>query len=608
MIPPDCHAFLRTVSPFDILPDTELQLLAETLSLERFYKEQVLLRKWQKPSYLYIIVEGVVEEQDQEGGVGRYDPLDSFDARALIEGRSQHHFVAKSDGLCYRLPAQPFLALVRDQPSIREFYTAQLSRRLDALVTLQQQREAASFMMARIGEGNLHPPTFVNPDMTLHEAVRHMKERNTTALLVRRDAQVGIFTSRDVREQAVLAQLPSTTPIGELAHYQLVTLDKEDLLCSAFVVMTQQAIRHIVITHQGHIVGLLEQADLLNYLINHSYLIAKQLEHAHTIEQLQEAAKAIPRMIQALQQRGVKPRYMARLVTDLNRKLLRNLFNQLMPSDLQQNSCFIVMGSEGRGEQLLATDQDNAIVLADSVTCPELANYTAAITTALVRFGYPRCPGNIMVANPEWAKPLAAYKLDLYRWIYQPDETAFMKLAIFYDAHAIAGQCELLDELRHYLFYLLRDNQLVLRHFAKATLSFPTPLGWFDRFVLENGIHQQALDIKKGGIFPIVHGIRALALEHHLSESNTLSRIQALSGSGLLEHRFTADLIEAFEFMSMLRLRAQLADWQQGKTYHNYIVPHHLNKLEKSLLKDSFKIVNELKTFISYHFKLNLLT
>ncbi|NJN45606.1 MAG: hypothetical protein HC808_02940, partial [Candidatus Competibacteraceae bacterium] len=156
--------------------------------------------------------------------------------------------------------------------------------------------------------------------------------------------------------------------------------------------------------------------------------------------------------------------------------------------------------------------------------------------------------------------------------------------------------------------YLLRNHSGALAYFAKAIQSFETPLGLFDRFITEKGAHAKQLDIKKGGIFPIVHGVRSLALEQQLTETNTIARIQALSGRGVFDDRFTADLIEAFEFMSMLRLRGQLALWEQGEAPHNRINPKQLNNLERNLLKNSFKIVKELKSFIHYHFKLNMVS
>jgi CBS domain-containing protein len=605
---PDKRAFLSAIPPFDRLSEAALAEAVQVLSSERFSDGQVVIKRWANPAYLYIVSQGEVDELDLEGTVARHVVGGFFDARGLIEGRSQHTFVARGPCRSYRLPAQPFLAMIRSNPTLGDYFYEHITRKLDALVTVQQQREAASLMMARIGDGVLRPPVFIGPDAPAREAVELMKTRHSSALLIKRGEQIGIFTSRDVREKLVLARLPDTTPVGDMANYELITLEPDDFLLNALLVMTKHAVRHVVIVRGRDILGVLEQIDLLNYLSSHSHFVGTQIEHAASHQELREASEHIPLVIKSLHERGVKSRYISRLVTDLNRRLFQRLYELVLPAELTGRACLIVMGSEGRGEQLLRTDQDNALILRDTEPPAELGALTEAFTEHLVTLGYPRCPGRIMVSNPAWTKPLPAFKDDLFRWIYQPDESAFMNLAIFYDAAAAAGDATLLEELKEHLFYLLRHHAGTLQHFARAILAFPTPLGVFNRFIVEKAPRARQLDLKKGGIFPIVHGVRSLALEQRLSETNTIARIQALSGRGLLNDRFTADLIEAFEFMSMLRLRVQLAAWEHRQAPHNHINPRQLNKLERNLLKSSFKIVKELKSFIGYHFKLNMVS
>jgi len=606
---PDKRAFLRTIPPFDRLDDAALSPILDVLSSERFTVGANILRRWDNPSYLYIVSQGEVEELDSEGTVGHYSSRGVFDVRGLIEGRCQHTFIARSLVRCYRLPAQPFLALIRNNPALGDFFYEEITRKLDALITVQQQREATSFMLARIGNGDLRSPVFADSTTSIQQAVALMQAHRTSALLVKRGDDIGIFTSRDVREQLMLARRSESTPINEIANYQLISLGPDDLLFNALVIMTQHAIRHVVIRQGAKILGVLEQIDLLNYLSSsHSQLVSIQIDRATSQQGLQEASERIPLVIKSLYERGVKTRYISRLVTDLNRRLFRRLYELLLPTTLADNACLVVMGSEGRGEQLLRTDQDNALILKDPFPPDELAALTAAFTEGLVALGYPRCPGNIMISNPDWAKPLADYKDELFRWVVRPDQNAFMNLAIFFDASPAAGNANLLKEAKEHLFHLLRNHTGALAYFAKAILSFETPLGLFDRFITEKAPHAKQLDLKKGGIFPIVHGVRSLALEQQLTETNTIARIQALSGRGVFDDRFTADLIEAFEFMSMLRLRGHLACREQGEEPHNRINPKQLNNLERNLLKNSFKIVKELKTFIHYHFKLNMVS
>jgi CBS domain-containing protein len=264
------------------------------------------------------------------------------------------------------------------------------------------------------------------------------------------------------------------------------------------------------------------------------------------------------------------------------------------------------MGSEGRGDQILRTDQDNGLILRDGVVAEDLCGLCQAFTDALLSFGYPRCPGDVMVSNPAWAKPLAAFRDDLFSWVRAPDEAALMNIAIFYDAAPVTGDPALLADLKRYMFELIGDNAAFCAHFAKAIESFDVPLGVFSNIIVERGEHKDQLDLKKGGIFPIVHGVRALALERRLTATNTVERIRQIADMGLMDQAFATDLIEAFGFLLGLRLEARLHKLRLEQPLDNFLRPNDLNKFERDLLKDSFVIINKFKELVRHHFRLKM--
>jgi len=182
-----------------------------------------------------------------------------------------------------------------------------------------------------------------------------------------------------------------------------------------------------------------------------------------------------------------------------------------------------------------------------------------------------------------------------------------MNLAVFYDSSPVAGNEALLHSAKTYLFQQLQDKKPYFTRFARPVVSFETPLGWFANFIVDSE-HKNQIDIKKGAIFPIMHGVRSLALEYRLTMTNTIERIKALSNKGLFNKDFSVDLIETFAFVNGIRLHMELEKAKKGENYDNYIDPHHLTKLERDLLKDSLKIVNEFKKFIIYHYRLNMVT
>gem|GEM_PF-70862 len=634
--------FLRAHAPFDRLRPEDLGKLAAAASPATYADGQTVLKRWETPDALHVVVDGSVEERDNGGLVYRHSPGQLFDSKALIEGRTQHTFVARGGCRCLTIPVPLCQSLLRQAPGFRDFLRQDIARKTEAFISLHQQRESASFVTARIDELTLSPAVVVAAETTIREAVALMSANGSTAVVVTlaaapnkgpvagpetngvgptagpagpsRDRPValaqahGIFTARDIRERTVLLGLPDSTPIGPLASQGLITLRHDDYLYNCFALMTRHQIRHVVITRDDAIIGVVEQKDLLNFLSSTSFALARDLEQARNVDELAQAGASIPVLVRTLADRGMKPRYIAHLVTDLNRKVFRRAFEQLASPELLQHCALLVLGSEGRGEQLLRTDQDNAIVYRGPEPPEGLVEVATRFNQLLADIGYPPCPGNVMVSNPEWRLSADGYRSRLHRWLHEPSEEGFMNLAIFLDAATVAGDNELLEGLKTELFEKLHGHDSVVRHFAKAVVQFSTPLGLFGRFRLESKPpHAGRLDLKKGGIFPIVHGVRALALRHRINETSTIARIHALTARTSFGAEFLADLIEAFEFMSMLRLRIHLEQWSRGEETDSYVAPAALNRLERGLLKDSLKIVHHFKELLEAVFRLDVL-
>lgn len=322
---------------------------------------------------------------------------------------------------------------------------------------------------------------------------------------------------------------------------------------------------------------------------------------------LQRVAQQIDELVLNLHRKGIKTHYIAKLVNELHRKLLVKLFELQVPAELHGRVALLVMGSEGRSEQVLRTDQDNAVIF-DGLSQTEQAGLAAAMqsfTQALITIGFPPCPGNIMVSNPLWCQSLAGFKAQLREWFDRPDEEGFMHLAIFCDAQVVLGQEAYLDALRGLLFARLRDNPLFLRHFAKAALQFETPIGFFGGLKTANHNGHARLDLKKGAIFPIVHGVRCLAMQAELSPSNTHWRIKALMDKGVLSAAFGVELGEALNYFNTLRLESMLNQGDHAPGLENTLDVQQLSHLQQDLLKQSLTVVERFKKLLQRHFKLH---
>jgi CBS domain-containing protein len=600
-------AFIANIPPFDRLSNNELDNVAQALDIEYYKSGQCLIERGDIPNYLYIVIKGIIEERSADGEITLHENQDSFGAIGILNSSCQAEFVVREEALCYLLPKDIFITIGKNNPRFENYYYQTLSQRLNRMLEQRDAKELASFMVARIYDAYIRPPFFVDHRDSIYNAVASLQKYKITSILVRRDEEVGIVTDTDIRNHVILKRKSVDDPVGEIATFPAIFMQYDDYLFNALLLMTKRSIKRVAIKDEENIIGVLDQMDLLSYFSHHSHLVSVQIDRSANTEQLKKASESIFKVIQTLNAKGVKTHAITQLVNELNLKVYNKLFHLIAPKEVIENTCLLVMGSEGRGEQILKTDQDNALIIRDGFEHPELSNILQEFVNCLVDFGYPLCEGNVMVTNPEWTKSLSDFKNMIYNWINSPQEYALMPLTIFYDATTASGDSKLLEETKEHLFNLLFENGGYFTRLARPVLSFETPLSWFANFILDKS-HKGGLDIKKGGLFPIVHGVRTLALEYRLPQTNTVDRIDALSKNGVFDAEFAEELREAFACMLNLRLEEELMQYRAGKPYDNYIQPNRLNKLERDLLRDSLKIVNKFKTFISYHFKLNMVT
>lgn len=601
-------AFDFSSPPFDRLSAPELERFEARVDVAFFRRGEVIVRAGEVPPSFYILIKGSVRELDGPELVAAHGPGDCFDSSLLVERKCRHTFVVDEEAICYLLPLDELLELTANNKAFAEFFYRDLSLKLDALAARQTIRDLQPLMTARVRDAYMHPPVFLDGSTSAFDAANLMKETRTTSLLVRDGERVGIATGYDLRDGIILERRPLETPIGGMATYQLVTIDADDLLIEALLSLTRHGVRRLVVVDRGEIVGVLEQLDLLSFLSSQSHIVIVEISRAQTLDDLRQASARLVDLVQVLHGHGTKIPYITQLVAELTRRIIARAFSILAPDDaFSADSCLIVMGSEGRGDQILRTDQDNGLILRDGAVLPGLEELCDALTAALISFGYPRCPGNVMVSNPAWRGPLRAWRDDLRRWVREPDEQALMNVAIFYDAAPVAGDAKLLAAAKAHLLELSAGNSAFCARFARAIDSFDTPLGFFGNLLAGRSALRNELDVKKGGIFPVVHGVRALALEQRLGETNTAERIRRLQEANVLDGGFARDLTEAYGFLLGLRLQTRLHKLRLEQPLDNLVRPGELNKFERDLLKDSLVIVNRFKDLVRNHFPLSVL-
>ncbi len=538
-------------APFDRLSLEELDAVRSALDIAYFRPNETIIARNGAPDSLFVVIKGAVEERDGDDLVALRGPGDMFDSRALVQGRSANAFVAREETLCNLLPRDVTLRLIDRNPRFASFFYLDIAHKLDTVSNEEEAARFAPLLGARVDELFHHPAIFVDATESIADAAALMREHKTYALFVTEIDGVGIVTRSDLLNAALCDHLPAASAIGPLAHRPVVCVSPDDLVTTALLRMAKHNKRRLAVGENGMFVGLLEDIDLLSFVAGNSQLVAGRIDRARSIADLARAAKGIEPQIRLLRRQGVKVELVCEIVSDLNRRLHEKLFALVAPESIRDNGCFFVMGSEGRGEQTFRTDQDNGLILRVPAPEEDLVRFRADVFDGLAECGFPPCPGEVMVRNPLWSRTLDEYRDDFRRWLAMSDEAGVMDIAIVYDAAATAGDADLLKAAKQELIDLMRGEPVRLARFARAIDAFPTPIGFFNNLVTSKA-EGDALDLKKGGVFPIVHGVRALALENGLHETATTARIAKLAELGRFDEQFARELTQALNYLMTL--------------------------------------------------------
>ena len=604
--------FNFSASPFDCLTSDEQQLVQRSVDIAYFPQGATVLALGEQPTHLFVIIKGFVQQFDGDEMITTYGPDDCFDGRGLMSGKVSSRFVAVEEVVAYQLARQAVSDLIAANVTFGALLFSDLSQKLSALSERQSRHQLQSLTMARVDEAFVRSPNFVDADSSILDVVKQFHALRTTTVLVR-DSKVdppalGIFTVSGL-QRAILDGTPlDQLAVRALANFSLIKVRPSDQLGDALAVMIKHKVHRVVVTEGEQISGVLEALDLFSFLSNHSYLINIQILDAQDVPTLKLAAEQISRLIALLHRSGTKVNMIARLVQELNAKLFERAWQLIAPADLVANSCLFVMGSEGRGEQLLKTDQDNGLVLRDGyVGSVDLAEVCQKFSQALADFGYPPCPGNIMLSNPQWRKSVADFRQTARLWWMAASTDSLMGLAIFMDAQAVCGDRALLDRVRAAVSEMATDNDALLARFAAPVNAFGGSHVWWSRLPFLGDPGQEALDIKKAGLFPLVHGVRSLALAHGINATPTTDRINALRAAGKLPANLATDLVESLHFFMELKLKVGLHRLDTGRVASDEIQLNQLSSLDRDLLKDTLGVVKQFKALLNQRFHLEAL-
>ena len=597
---------LAAHAPFDALAPAELRRMAARLRLGYHPRGGVLVGPESGVAdRLFIVKQGRVRggASDQPTaadvilGAGECFPVSAlFGRRATV-----YTYRAEADCFCWELSAADFHALVDSSERFRDYCMnivaglierSHRARRTEAFEALGE----GIGMLAPLASAIDRAPVSCGVDTTVAEVVRTMHAARIGSMVVV-DAQqvpVGIFTTPDVLERVTLPQIAMDTPIGRLMTPDPVRLEEDVPLVEAAVAMARHGIRHMVVTRGGRLAGVISERDLFALQRASLRRITERLRTAEGVEQLAGAAREMRRLARHLLAQGVDAEHVTQMTSAMNDSLSQRLIELAAARHaLPGRWCWMALGSEGRLEQTLATDQDNALIFAGDeapggreAARGALLAFADEVNRGLAACGFPLCVGDIMARNPRWCLDLEEWRRVFDDWIRNPDPQALLNAAIFFDFRPIAGDAALAGALRERVLGWTRGNPAFLRALAELALRVRPPLGLVRDFVADGA---GTLDLKGYGARPFVDVARVLALAHALPATGTAARLRATAEAGVLPRDEAAAAVEAFHFIQGLRLRHQHLEGELPRGAENRIDPDRLNDVDRRVLKAAFR-------------------
>ena len=594
----EIRQFLQQLPPFDLLPEETLDQLTELMQVTYVRRDKPFPPQ---PNKFYVLRSGAVElcagedevcDQLAEGGLYASGcnllKLDNYQRGRAIE-----------DTLLYMADCDVLYRLSQEVPAFGEFFTASVRERLKtAVASLQKDQPAERPNNQPVSEILRNEPVCMESQQSIQAAAQKMTERGVSSLLITQDGKLaGIVTDRDIRKRCVSPGLDFDTPVSQIMTAKPHTIEADTPISEALLLMTRLGVHHLPVMDTDKVRGMFTATDVVLNQGGNAALLATAIGKAKDIAGLVESSTRIPLLHRQLVRSGASVAQIGETLSHMTDaitiRLLQLAEDQLGPPPVPY--VWMAGGSQGRLEQSSHSDQDNALLIDDSLQ-PEHAEYfenlARIVTDGLNDCGFVYCPGEAMASNPQWRQPLANWVDYFDRWILTPEPMALMLSSIWFDLRPVHGDFSLFERMQSSVLEKAGKSQFFLAYMMSNAIKHRPPLGFFRQFVLvHDGQHNDTLDLKHTGIVPVTDIARVLALAGGIDEVNTLDRLRAAAGKNLLSQEMAENLEDALELIAGLRVRHQAEQIARGDKADNFLNPDHLSSLERGHLKEAFKVI-----------------
>lgn len=540
-------------------------------------------------------------------------------ASILSGAKATHSVEAVEDTFCFLLDKGEFLLFARDNPMFAEQYYRGLSGNLVGQTYCQLRSEVLNdrvsdeFRLActSVADTVTSEPLIVDCSETIHSAAMLMTLSDVGVLLVKDSGEqvVGVISDRDLRVKVVAERADYDQPVESVMQRSVATIEASSSCLDAVMRMLKSDTHHLVVKRGKETLGVISAHEILASQEISPLFLMEEIDRQTRIESLYTLGKRVPDLIRNLVEVGAKANDITRIVSVLNDhlvgRILTLLQEQLGPAPVP--FAWLVMGSEGRMEQTLRTDQDNAIIYEDPDpswdSTKEAKLYFRSlgnkIIPHLVECGFPLCKGEYMASKTVWRKPFSVWTGYFDEWMSTADQYVMLTAKIFLDFRCGFGEESLTDRLRDYVMDQTMRNRFFINHLCKDSLAIKPPLSFLRNFIVERDEeHKNRLDLKMRGLVPVVDFARAMAMKHGIRETNTTARLIALCDASV-DRELCNEVLSAYEFLMQLRLVHQLRMIQQEQEPDNFVNPANLSDLEKQTLKGAFGVISRMQTYMA---------
>ncbi|TEW56055.1 cyclic nucleotide-binding/CBS domain-containing protein [Psychromonas sp. RZ22] len=610
--------FISQYAPFDQLPEEVLLEVVQSVQISYYRADTRIVDFKDNIHELYLIRSGVVEIYRRNGDLyNRLDQGKLFGQMGLLTN-NKVRFPSKAvkDTLLYCIPDTVFYDLCERFDSFAEFVESEDSTRLKQAVEGKSD-DANDLTTSKVKKLITREALVLPSNTSIQSVAQIMAEEYQSAALINDPTiddedggnLVGLITEHDLCAKVVAAGLSVDNPVSEVMSTELISLDHNAYIFEAMLLMLRNNVHHLPILKNKKPIGLVEVTDIIRYESQNSLLFVSGIFQQQSTEDLALLSSQLKdcflRMVNEDANSHMVGRAMSEIGRSFKQRLLELAEEKLGPPPLPY--CFLALGSMARNEQLIVTDQDNALIL-DNDYDPEIhgeyfEKLAHFVCDGLAACGYTYCTGEIMATNPEYRKTQAQWEACFADWIDHPNPQALLNCNIFFDLSGVYGRVKWAEQLNAFVLRRAKKNNRFLSCMARNALNRKPPLGFFKNFVMENdGRHNNSINLKRRGTAPLADLIRVHALAIGSQSQNSFDRLEDIIEAGILPKSKGADLQHAMELISLVRLRHQALDVESDLEPDNNIEPENMSDFERRNLKDAFLVLSNAQNFLKYRY------